>query len=131
MAASITTQAHVLQYCMLTDNEIQRLTTARMGSDNWVDVHEKAWTLVLSYLFDRRPKVEEDDIDDTDVLIPATAHAAVYCGYQQAVLLSDEDKVRKEYWHKKFRKLLAQVVITVDSTELPQESFSGRRSLRA
>ncbi len=131
MVASITTQAHVLQYAMLTDNEIQRMSTARMKADNWDDTHEKAWTLTLSYLFDRRPSIEEDDIDDTDVLIPTVAHAAVYCAYQQATLLSDEDKAQKKYWFKKFRRLLAQVVITSDSTELPQESYAGRRSLRA
>lgn len=131
MAASITTQAHVLQYCMLTDNEIARLTTQRMDSDNWADVHEKAWSLVLAYLYDRRPRIEESDLDDTDELLETTAYAVVYSAYQQAVMLSEEDKKRKAYWFKKFRKALAQVVITSNSSELSQEAFSGRRSLRA
>ncbi len=131
MAASITTQANVLSYCMVTDNEINRLSTERMEADNWADCHEKAWTLILSFLYDRRPSIEESDLDDTDELIPATAHAVVYIAYQQAVMLSDEDKKRKAYWYKKMRKLLAQVVITSDSSELSQESYSGRRSLRA
>ena len=131
MATSITEQADILTYLTVTDNEIARVSTERMDADNWAGVHGEAWSLVKAYLYDRRPKVEETDLDDTDELKYTTCCCVMYLAYQQAQLLSDEDSKRKKYWFKKFRKALAQVVITSDSTELSQESYAGRRSLRA
>ena len=131
MATSITTQADVLTYLTITDNEINRVSTERMEADNWAGVHGEAWSLVKSYLYDRKPRVEESDLDDPTELEYTTCCCVMYLAYQQAQLLSDEDAKRKQYWFKKFRKALAQVVITSDSTELSQESYSGRRSLRA
>lgn len=130
MAASITTQAHLLTYAMMTDNEIKRLTTSRMESDNWADTHEKAWSLIKGMLLMRRPAVEEDDLDDTDELLEATTYAVIYCAYQQAVIISDEDKKRKSYWYAKMRKTMAEVIITSDSAELGRESYGSRRALR-
>jgi len=130
MAASITTQADLLTYAMLTDNEIERLSTARMKDDNWADTHEKAWSLIKGMLLMRRPPLEETDLDDTDELLEATTYATIYCAYQQAVILSDEDKARKNYWYKKMLKAMAEVILTSDSTELGRESYGSRRALR-
>ena len=130
MATSITTQADVLTNAVIPDNEVARLTTERMQSDNWASIHAKAWTMILGYLAARHPSMEESDLDDTDELIPATCFAVMYLAYQAAQMLSEDDLGRKKYWFRKMRKALATVELTSDSTTLPRESFGSRRALR-
>ncbi len=130
MATSITEQADILTYLTITDNELKRLETDRMNKDNWAGIHGEAWSLVKGMLLMRRPPLEEGDLDTPAELNLATCCAVIYSAYQQATMLSDEDKERKTYWSKRLYKALAEVILTSDSTEMPRESFGSMRMLR-
>lgn len=132
MATSITTQEDVFDVAMISDNELSRLETERMKSDNWAKVHILAWTLVKKYLSARDVPLEETDLKHPDELKPATCFAVIYLAYQAAEILPDESLARKKYWFRRMRKELAMVDIThISGAVLPRESYSSRRALRA
>ncbi len=130
MAASITTQADILIHTTIGDNELSRLTTARMESDNWLSMHTKAWTLIKDMLLDKRPFIEEDTLDTPTQLSKVTCYAVLYLAYQEAQIISDEDSGRKQYWFRKMRKEFSRVKLTVDGVVIGRESYAGMRSLR-
>jgi len=132
MVASITDQANLLTYTTVSDNELARLSTDRMTADSWARFHVVAWTMVKQYLADRRPTIAESDLDDTDELLETTCYAVLYLGYEEMELAggSDQDKVKKRFWFRKFRKAFARVTLTVDGTDVAPECFANRRSYR-
>jgi hypothetical protein len=130
MATSITTQENVLTYTTVTDNELSRLETDRMKADNWAVFHAQAWRFVLRMLDSRRPPIAEADLDDTDELLETVCYCVIYLAYDAADFLSEEDKKRRGYWWKKFRRAFADVRLTVDGAEQPQELYTNRRSIR-
>ena len=131
MASSITTQADILTYTTIGDNELSRLETQRMEDDNWASMHTKAWTLIKEYLEDRRPSIAESDLDDTDELLQMTCYAVLYLAYQESQFISEDDAGRKKYWFKKMRKAVGRKKLTVNGATTSSESYLNRRSLRA
>ena len=130
MASSITTQADVLTYTHLSDNEIGSLSTDRMAKDNWTRFHVLAWTLVKRWLAARRPSIEETDLDTPSELKEVTTLATVYYAFKAAEFMSEEHAARAKYWFKRARSAFAEVVITVAGAEQPKELFANRRMLR-
>jgi len=130
MADSITTQADVLTYTTLTDNEIMRLQNGRMNSDNWEAMHIKAWTLVKGMLAMRKPAYEESDLTDSTELKKCTVYAVLYLAYNESKL-SDTDKQQARYWYRMLRKEFAEVELTVNGATVGRESFGSMRAYRA
>jgi hypothetical protein len=131
MAASITTQADVLTYAAISDNELNRLESDRMKKDNWAALHIKAWTLIKGMLAVMPVPLEETDLDDTDEFKPVTVEAVIYIAYQEAEFLSPEDKKQKSYWFKKMRKTFAELTPTSGGATIARESYGSRRARRA
>lgn len=131
MASSITTQADILTHVVIPDNELARLETERMVSDNWLSIHEKAWTLIKGMLLIRRPPLEESELGDSSEYDATVCFAVIYLAYQEAQIMTDEDQARKSYWYKKMRKAYAMVNPTdANGNEYGRESFGSRRALR-
>ena len=130
MATSITTQADVLTYGLVTDNEIERLSTDRMRSENWSTLHARAWTKVLDLLALRPDAIEESDLDDTDELKPATIYVVLHYAYAQAEFMSDEDQKRASvYWDRAIAEL-NEVRLSVNGGTRDRSSYSFRRARR-
>ena len=62
MASSITTQADLLVYTTVSDNELGRISTDRMNKDAFGRFHDLAWTSVKRLLLARKPPIEEADL---------------------------------------------------------------------
>ena len=95
MAASITTQADLLTYTSVSDNELGRISTDRMTKDNFARFHVLAWTAVKELLLARRPAIEEDDLDTPSQLAKCTCYMVLYKAYDSAEMNDDTVKRRK------------------------------------
>ncbi len=130
MASSITTQADLLVYTTITDNELNRFSTDRMNKDNLTRFHVLAWTEVKKLLLARKPSIAEADLDDSDELKPCVCYMMLYQAYESADPGDDSIAPRRKYWWKKMRREFATVELTVDGVTLAPESYGSRRSLR-
>jgi hypothetical protein len=130
VATSITTQADVLTYGLITDNEIHSLTTERMKSDNWATLHERAWTKVLDQLALRASPIEETDLSDTSELKPATVFVVLHYAYAQAEFMNDENQKRSELYWLRAMKELEEVRLSVTTGTASRGGFSYRRARR-
>ncbi len=130
MASSITTQADLLEFTSVTDNDLSNVSTDRMTKDNLARFHVLAWTGVKELLLARRPQIEEDDLDTPTQLKQCTCFMVLYQAYEAADPGDDSMKGKKRYWWKKMRRAFATVELTVDGVTLAPESYGSRRSLR-
>lgn len=131
MATSITTQSDVLTYGLITDHEIDRLTTDRMRRENWQTLHERAWTKILDYLKLRPDEIEETDLDDTSELTVATVYMVLHYAYAQAEIMGDSDQQNSQLYWDRAMKELAEVRLTVSGSEVARSSYAWRRTARA
>jgi hypothetical protein len=131
VASSITTQADLLTYTTVTDNELSRLQTARMEATYWDRLHVIAWAEVKELLTDRRPSVAEDDLDTPSQLAKCTCLMVLYLAYDSAEVGAEDSASRKRHWHGRMRREFARVLLTVNGATLPSEAYSNRRSYRA
>ena len=129
MATSITTQADVLTFANVTDNELSRLETERMRKDNWASLHTQAWTRVKQMLGQRLPTVTESDLDDSTELKEATVYLVLYLAYCSPEL-GEQGEKRARYWWKRYRRTFAEVELTIGGSTWPAEDYSNMRSLR-
>ncbi|KKK94436.1 hypothetical protein LCGC14_2682860 [marine sediment metagenome] len=130
MASSITTQADLLIYTSVSDNELGRISTDRMGKDNFARFHTLAWTGVKQLLLARRPQIEEDDLDDADELKECVCYMVLYQAYEAADPGDDSVAPRRKYWWKKMRRAFATVQLSVGGTTVGTEAYGSRRCLR-
>jgi len=130
VATSITDQADVLTYGLVTDNEIHSLSTDRMKKDNWATLHNRAWTKILDMLWLRASPLEESDLSDTDELITATVYMVLHYAYAQAEFMNDENQKRSMLYWERAIKELQEVRLTVANGEVGRGSFDFRRARR-
>ena len=130
MATSITTQADVLTYGLISDNEIENLTTERMRANNWTTLHARAWTKILDLLALRSMPLTEDDIDDTDELVTATVYMVLHYAYSQAEGVGDINKERAQLYYDRSIKELQEVRLTIGGGTASRSSYSFRRARR-
>ena len=131
MAASITTQADLLTYGIISDNEIERLTDDRMRKNDWATLHEMAWTRVKAQLALRPQPVAEDDLDDTTELKRATIYMVLHYAYAKAAMPGNRAEAEEKRYWKLAIKELAEVQVTVDGDTVERESYRSFRALRA
>ena len=130
MATSITTQEDVIEYGLVTDNEIHSLSTERMKANNWATLHARAWTKILDMLWLRASPIEESDLSDTDELIPATVYMVLHYAYAQGEFMNDDNQSNAgRYWERAIKEL-QEVRITLAGGETTKGSYDFRRARR-
>lgn len=129
MAASITTQADVVEYGLITDNEIHRLSTERMRADNWLNLHERAWDWVLRMLELRASPLEESDLSAADqtALKPAVVYMVLHYAYAQN--LTTEASARADLYQRRAIKELQE--IKLEDGDAPTAAYDFMRARRA
>jgi hypothetical protein len=130
VATSITTQADVLTYGLVTDNEISNLTTDRMEKEAWSTLHARAWTKILDLLALRTPTIEESDLSDTTELTVATVYMVMHYAYAQAEFMSDEMQARSDLYWKRAVAELEEARLTVNGSTAPRDSYAFKRARR-
>ena len=130
MATSITTNADLLTYGLITDNEISRLSTERMASNQWSTMHARAWSKVLDKLALRASPLTESDLSDTDELKQATCFFVLFYAYSQAELTGNMSGDRAEVYWKRGEKELAEVRLTVAGGTADRDCYGLRRARR-
>lgn len=131
MATSITTQADLVTYGDVTDNEIERLTTERMRANNWSREHQRAWSEVLRQLALRPTAIEEDDLGDTDELKRATIYMVLHYAYEQAELNIPGSQGRAGlYWDRAIRELSELELTLASGGTAGRSSYGFRRAVR-
>jgi len=129
MASSITTQADLLTYTSIADNELGRISTDRMNKDAFKRFHELAWDAVKALLLARKPAITEAQLTTPTQLAKCTCLMVLYLAYDSAELNDDSVKRRKTWW-KRMRREFATKELTVDGETVAAEGYGSRRADR-
>lgn len=120
----------MVTYGLIDDNTIERLTTDRMRKNNWLTLHQRAWSKVKAHL-KLPPTIEEADLDDTTELTVATVYMVLYLAYEQAAPVGGGMREQSGLYYRKAIKTMAEVRLTSGGVELPRRSYQFRRGARA
>lgn len=128
MATSITTQATMTSLEILSDVEIERLTTDRQRNAvsatgapfPWRIHHERAWARTLRELKDRPEPLEESDLSDVTELNRAVCYLVAAYAYEMAEAPGDME--RSKYFHNLHLREMSEVRLTTAAGETRKSS---------
>lgn len=93
----LTTNADLVDLEVLTDHDIEELTTTRMRNEDpdWATRHKNAWRETIKRLGRRSPPLTEDDLGDPTELTHASCFYVAYIACQKA----NSDRLRDLSMH--------------------------------
>jgi hypothetical protein len=139
MAASTTTQATMLSLEILSEAEIERLSTPRQRDATtdaglpfpWRGLHERAWARVVRELLDRSDPILETSLSTVSELARATCYLVAAYAYETAE--SPSDMERAAYFHRLHLREMSEVSLTTSLGSIRRSgvgciSFPSRRA---
>jgi hypothetical protein len=136
--ASITTQADIVELEILSDVEIERLTTERQRNATtdagdpfpWRSRHERAWARTLRELELRPTPITEADLGATSELRLAVCYLVAAIAYESGESGADMDRAR--YYGQLHAREMAEVQLTLTpSGTVGREAWGSMRARRA
>jgi hypothetical protein len=127
----LTTNADLVDLEILTDYDIQQLTTTRMANENppWAARHERAWTETLKRLGQRKDSIAEADLDTPTELAEIVCHYVAYLATRRGK--STRHYEDSKHYFRLWNKGVEEVQPTVDGSERPRGSYQYMRARRA
>ena len=132
MATRITDNTDLVAYEILTDYDIDQLTTTTLAAESpvWETRHDRAWTKVKDHLALRPTPIEESDLSDTSELTYAACYYVAYLACKAG--RSDRHQEMAKEFYQLFEKEMAEVRPTLtDGSSARRGCYSHIRGARA